>query len=310
MPRVSAAGADRPAISRPAAKPSRARAKKIAVPQDRLTTRKLFWRRVKRSLKPGLWIFGIGSVVIIASELVRSLPAAAPAPVVRTTHSSFGLAQLAADFGLRINNVEILGAPAADMPAISQAIGVQNGEPSLGFSLGAVRQRVEAVGAVQTATVERQLPGTLIVNVTERNAFAIYQTGAAANPQFVLIDKSGNIIANQDAAAAKRREPWLLLLSGPGAPQTAATLMAELQAQPALFSHVAAAERVDQLRWNLILKNQTVVKLPAQGETDAMAQLASLQASMQLLDRPVEVIDLRLDGRLVVRPYPAAGEKS
>ena len=31
-----------------------------------------------------------------------------------------------------------------------------------------------------------------------------------------------------------------------------------------------------------------------------------LQSSMALLDRPVEVIDLRLAGRMVVRPYPSA----
>lgn len=310
MPRVSTAGSARPTVSRPAPKSTRTRAKKLAVPQDRLTARRLFWRRVKRSVKPGLWLFGIVSVGIVVSELIRSLPAAAPVPVTVRAHPGFGLAGLGADLGLRISDVEISGAPASDVPAILAAADVQLGEPTLGFSIAALQQRVEALGAVQSATVERELPGTLVVNVTERNAFAIWQTGSAADPQFVLIDKSGNVIANEDAAAAKRREPWLLLLSGAGAPQSAATLMAELQAQPALFSHVVAAERVDGLRWDLILKNQTVVKLPAIGESDAMAQLGALETNIQLLDRPVEVIDLRLDGRLVVRPYPAAGEKS
>ena len=105
-------------------------------------------------------------------------------------------------------------------------------------------------------------------------------------------------IANQDAAAAKRREPWLLLLTGADAPQNAQSLMTELQAQPSVLSHVAAAERVDGLRWNLILKNRTVVKLPETGEAEAIAQLGALQGSIQLLDRPVEAIDLRMAGRL------------
>ena len=170
-----------------------------------------------------------------------------------------------------------------------------------------MRQRVEQLGPVQTATVERELPGTLIVSITERNAFAIWQTGGSDGqaPKFQLIDKQGNVIANQDAIAAKRREPWLLLLSGADAPQNAQTLMTELQGTPAVLSHVAAAERVDGLRWNLVLKNRTVVKLPDVGEADAITQLGALQSSMQLLDRPVEAIDLRMPGRLVVRPYPA-----
>ena len=72
-----------------------------------------------------------------------------------------------------------------------------------------------------------------------------------------------------------------------------------------MLSHVVAAERVDGLRWNLVLKDRTVVKLPDAGEADAIEQLAALQASIQLLDRPVEMIDLRIPGQLVVRPYPA-----
>lgn len=310
MPRVGATA--RTAIS---AAPPRARTKKAAAPQDRLSTRKLYFRRVKRSLKPGLWVLGAVSVLIVGGELVRSLPsiASAPAPArVSAHHGGFGLAALGADVGLRISKIEVQGAQTLDPAALRAAIGVQPGEPALGFSLGAVQARVEQLGPVQSATVERVLPGTLIVNITERNAFAIWQTGGAngAPPQFVLIDKNGKVIAGQDAAAAKRREPSLLLLTGADAPQYAAALMSELKAVPALASRVTAAERVDGLRWNLILKDQTLVKLPVEGEKEAVNQLGALQTSMQLLDRPVEVIDLRQAGKLVVRPYPAAAPVS
>jgi cell division protein FtsQ len=198
------------------------------------------------------------------------------------------------------------------MTLLRQAIGVEKGEPSFGFSLDAVRQRVEQLGPVQTATVERELPGTLIVSITERSAFAVWQTGGGNGqaPTFELIDKQGNVIADQNAIAAKRREPWLLLLVGDDAPQHAQTLMNELQSAPAVLAHVAAAERVDGLRWNLVLKNKTVVKLPDAGEADAISQLGALQSSMQLLDRPVEVIDLRMPGRLVIRPYPVPQPES
>lgn len=301
MPRVTATA--RAPVSRPA---TRARAKKVTAPQDRLTARALFWRRVKRSLRPGLWVLGVVAVLIVISELIRSLPSVAPAPVA-VRHEGFGLAALAADAGLRISSVEIRGAQATDPALLQQAIAVQNGDPSLGFSLTAVQQRVEQLGPVQSATVQRVLPGTLIVTITERAAYAIWQTTAPnGTTEFLLIDRNGNVIADQNAGAAKRREPWLLLLVGADAPQNAQTLMNELSTSPALLSHVAAAERVDGLRWNLVLKNQTVVKLPDTGEQDAIARLTALQSSMQLLDRPVEVIDLRLPDRLVIRPYPAA----
>ncbi len=315
MPRLGA-GQNTLEVGSPPPRAGRARtSRKPPPPQDRLTQRTLFIRRVKRSLRPGLWFLGIVSVLGVGAALVHSLPSAtAPAPVSAPAAeatpakppSNWGLAALAADLGLRISNVQVNGGQTTDPAMLQAAIGVKVGDPALGFSLDAMRARVEQLGPVQSATVERVLPGMLIVNVVERNAFAIWQTTSNGQPSFVLIDKQGNVIVDQDAAAAKRREPSLLLLTGADAPANADTLITELKAAPAVLAHVTAAERVDGLRWNLILKNQTVVKLPAQGEADAIGQIAALQQSMQLLDRPVEAIDLRQQGRLVVRPYPAA----
>ena len=139
------------------------------------------------------------------------------------------------------------------------------GDPILGFSLSNAAKRIEQLGPIQTAVVERELPGSLIITVSERAPYAVWQTSSsqssAAAPKFVVIDKAGNVIADQDAVAAKRRNPALLLLTGQDAPQTASVLMSELIAAPNVRNHVAAAQRVDSLRWNLILQNNTVVKL-------------------------------------------------
>jgi cell division protein FtsQ len=302
MPRLSATRPE--AVTRPL---PRARTKKKPnLVQDRLTARDLFIRRLKRSLKPGIWFLGGLAVVVIGSEALRAIPSVGPviSPAGTIRH---GFASLAADAGFRVQKIEILGADTTPLPIIRGALGLTEGDPSLGFSMTAAAARIANLGPVQTAIVQRALPGTIIVTVTERAPYAIWQTsdsnGAA---KFVLIDKSGNVIADQDAAAAKRRNPALLLLVGADAPQNAAALMAELQTQKPVLARVVAAERIDSLRWNLTLKDQTVVKLPADDEQDALAQLAFLQNSMALLDRPVESIDLRMRNRLVVHPYPPA----
>lgn len=308
MPRLTAT---RPAVTRAV---PRARAKKPASQQDRLKTRTLFFRRVKRSLKPGLWVCAGLCVISLGTEAFRAIPPVGPviSPAGSIRH---GFGALAAAAGFRINNIEINGANTTPLPVIESALGVGAGDPILGFSLSLAESRIEQLGPVENAVIERVLPGTLVINITERAPYAIWQTSAAtnshsgqpaANAKFVLIDKSGNVIANQDAAAAKRRNPALLLLVGQDAPQNAGTLVNELDANAAVMSRVIAAERVDGLRWNLILKNQTIVKLPTENESQALDQLAQLQTSMTLLDRPVESIDLRQPGRMVVRPYPTA----
>ena len=306
MPRLTASKPMARAAAPARLPPVRRTVKKLAAPPDRLTARALFFRRVRKSVKPGLWVCAGLVVLGIGSELFRSLPAMVP---VVSPAGSFrhGLAALAGYVGFRVTAIEINGAATTKPAALQAAIGVPKGAPIFGLSLAAIQARLEQLGPVQTATVARALPGTLIINIAERNGFAIWQTGSAdPAKRFVLIDPAGNVIADQDAAAAKRRQPSLLLLAGADAPQNAGTLIGELKAAPAVLSHVAAAERVDGLRWNLILKNDTLVKLPADGEPRIIAQLAGLQNSMALLDRPVEVIDLRFPGRMVIRPYPAA----
>ena len=304
MPRLSADSNEM--IQEPPRRAPRPRAKKAAPAQDRLSSRALFIRRLRRSLRPGLWLIGVLAVVVVIVKLVNSIAAVPTTEAASGPSHGDGFASIGAALGLRISAVKISGTKDTDMTLLRQAIGVHKGEATFGFSLNAVRQRVEQLGPVQTATVERELPGTLVVSITERNAFAIWQVGGTNGqpPTFELIDKQGNVITNQNAIAAKRREPWLLLLVGADAPQNAQALMEELHSAPSVLSHVVAAERVDGLRWNLVLKDRTVVKLPDLAEAEAIDQLAALQASMQLLDRPVEVIDLRIAGRLVVRPYP------
>jgi len=189
---------------------------------------------------------------------------------------------------------------------LRQVIGVQIGEPSFAVKLKDVQARAESWGPVQTAVVRRELPGTLVISITERTALAILEVqNSAQAPVFSVIDEHGNVVPGQDGAAAWRRQPNLLLVSGADAPQTVPTLIAELKTVPEVQARVSSAQRVDGLRWNLILKDQAVVKLPVDDEAAAIAELNSLQTSMQLLDRPVEVIDLRIAGKLILRPYPA-----
>jgi cell division protein FtsQ len=292
--------------------PTRARARKPAPQPDRLSARKLYWRRVKRSLKPGLWLLGLCALGVGVTEALHSLPARAPQPALSaavptaalTPHR--GLGSALAWLGFRVQTIDIEGADPDDLAAIQTAVGVAPGTPIFAPSLSAIQARIQALGPVEGATVERVLPSTLVIDVTERNALAIWQTQLQGQTQFVVIDKQGNVISGQNAAQAKRHEPGLLLLTGPDAPENAAALIAELKAAPSVAAQVVAAERVDGLRWNLILKDQAVVKLPGSAnEAAAIGQLAALEGSLKLLERPVEDIDLRQPGRLVVRPYPA-----
>jgi len=260
---------------------------------DRPGRLKLLLRRQKRLLRPAAWVAGTFLLAMLFVGLVRSAAPSAGGSLETKRERIGGLTAFA---GLRVQHIEFEGRQNTPEPLLRAALGVTKGEPILGFSLSAARRRIETLSWIKSATVERRLPDTIVVNLEERRPFAIWQN----NGRFMLIDRSGNVVANQDVAHFRN----LPLVVGPGAPQDAAALIDALTARPALQKYVVAAVRVGERRWNLLMTSGADVMLPEGHEIMALDRLMQLQQGHDLLDRPLLAIDMRLPDRLVVRPKP------
>lgn len=258
---------------------------------DRPGRLKLLLRRQKRLLRPAGWVVFCALVVLIGLITVRT---STPGGSLATLRERIGGAT--AFTGLRVTDVVIEGRANTPEPLLRAAIGVSKGDPILGFSVEQARQRIETLTWVEHATVERRLPATVVVFLQERRPFAIWQNQG----KFVLIDRAGQLVANQNVAEFRH----LPLVVGPGAPPAAAALLDALIDRPDLQKRIIAAVRVGERRWNLRLNNGADVMLPEGQEVKALDRLMQLQQEHALLDRPLAAIDMRLGDRLVVRPRP------
>ncbi|HET6305812.1 MAG TPA: cell division protein FtsQ/DivIB [Rhodopila sp.] len=258
---------------------------------DRPSGWRLALRRQRRFLRPAICF---ASASLVTMVLVFLASAVSPAGSGRSLGGLRDkLSVLAAASGLRVTNVQIEGRANTPEPILRAAIGVNIGDPILGFSLEEVRSRVESIQWVEHATVERRLPGTLVINLQERRPFAKWQNQG----KFVLVDRTGQVVADQDVA----QFPQLPLIVGAGAPVAAAQLLDALQQRPSIKERVSASQRVGERRWNLWLTNGTEVMLPEGHEVAALDRLIRLQQDHALLDRPLAAIDMRLPDRLVFR---------
>ncbi len=258
---------------------------------DRPGRLKLLLRRQKRLLRPAGWLVFAAAVLMLGLIVVHS---AAPGGTLATLRERLGGATAFA--GLRITDVVIEGRANTPEPLLRAALGVSKGDPILAFSVELARQRVETLSWVEHATVERRLPGTLVVFLQERRPFAVWQNQG----KFVLIDRNGQVVANQNVSEFHQ----LPLVVGPGAPAGAAVLIDALTDRPELQKRVTAAVRVGERRWNLRLNNGADVMLPEGHEVQALDRLMQLQQEHAVLDRPLAAIDMRLGDRLVLRPRP------
>ena len=68
-----------------------------------------------------------------------------------------------------------------------------------------------------------------------------------------------------------------------------------------IYNEVKVAIRVSQRRWNLRLKNNIEIRLPAENISTALNQLSEYQNKHSLFDRNIIAVDLRVPDRLIVR---------
>lgn len=208
---------------------------------------------------------------------------------------------------LRVDEISLRGRQYTPLGALADAVGVERGDPIMAVDLDAVRRRIEALGWVKRAAVWRQLPDTLHIEIAEREAFARWQIDG----QTRLIDRDGRVLDTEDRAEFAH----LLRLVGPGAADKAADLVAMLESDPLLGQRVVNAVRVRGRRWDIEFDTGVVAKLPEENPAAAWARLLDLERRYGLLRRDLQVVDLRLDDRLIVKlmpeaePPPAAGAK-
>jgi len=254
---------------------------------DRPGRWKLLMRRQRKLLRPTAFAsiaFGLLIFCLVVVHLVGQGP---------TLRDRLGRAT--AGFGLTVQHVVVEGRDKTPEALLRAALGVVPGAPILAFSVQDARARIEQIAWVRSAVVERVLPGTIRVVLNERSPFAVWQNQG----KFTLIDRAGNVVTDSDVGAFADKLP---LVVGIGAPLEAAKLLDLLNSYPDLTSKLVAAVRVGERRWNLCMTNGANVLLPEGAEVPALAKLEELQTSKQLLDRPLQEIDMRLPDRFSVRP--------
>ncbi len=203
-----------------------------------------------------------------------------------------------ASLGFKLKAVHVQGASTMATADILKAAGVYEDQPVLGLDLEEVRKRVETVGWVKEARVVRLLPDTLVLAVVERRQLAVWQSGGKSR----VIDETGRVIPEADP----RRFPNLPLIVGAGANEFAAQILPEVAARPRLAERLEALVRVDGRRWDLRLKDGSLVQLPAVDEGAALIQLEQLDQRSRILELGFERIDLRDPTTVAVRPRDGA----
>ena len=206
--------------------------------------------------------------------------------------------EMAAGAGFSVQNILVEGRFYTDPDILKAIIAVEKGDPLFSFNPQEVRRQIKQINWVNDAHVERRLPDTIYVRLTEKKPLALWQK----NGTLELLDEEGKSITHENTGRFKE----FLIVMGDSAPQHTPELVKNLEAEPLLISRIKAAKWIDGRRWDLVFSNNVVAKLP-EGEIGlSLRKLGQAAEKDGLLEKSILSVDLREEGRMIVEPVPGA----
>ncbi len=211
------------------------------------------------------------------------------------------------NIGTRLNNLSVETARAAgfEVTRISLKGGLQTrdqdiiaalydrdegqaiGRSLFHVNLRETRQRIEDIGWVKNASVSRLWPDTLHVSISERTPSALWQPDGQG--ELLLIDREGAVITR----VGSHQYTGLPLVINTDDPTRASTVLAHLAQYPGLSARIAALKEQGNRRWDLVFRDNFVVKLPENNFEEALKELYELDAQSEDLSAALDYLDLR-----------------
>ncbi len=246
-------------------------------------------RRVGIVVGVVVFVLWLGAWVVLSGAVSRG--------ALWVEHKAY---DFASGLGFTVEDILVEGRVNTDADVLRALINIEKGDPLFAFNPAEARELIERIAWVNSAHVERRLPDTIYIRLTERVPLALWQNKGKIR----VIDEEGVTLTDSELLPFKN----LIIVVGEDAPAKAPALIDLLNAEPLLKARVEAASRVGDRRWDLTLKSGIKVKLPEDDAGFALRRLAVAQEDDGLLDKDLTVIDARESDRLIVRTRPGAVE--
>ncbi len=198
--------------------------------------------------------------------------------------------------GFTVDWIDVSGAHRVTASQVAMLIGVEPGTSLASLDLEAARAALEADPWIASARLHRMWPNRLAVVIEERVPVALWQVDGVHR----VIDPTGTVITSADPAAFAD----LPRVVGQGANVAAFEMVNLVLRNEDLARRVSHLIFVGERRWSLRLVSGGEVLLPQSDPEGALSLLGRMHADRGVLDYDAQIVDLRNDGEMVLRPWP------
>lgn len=237
----------------------------------------------------------IGFVCLILMGLVYvALWMGGLLPTVKSNIHDFNQSRLMAA-GFVVKDIDVVGEGRLRESDVRTALGIYEGQYFFEADLKAAQNRVKSLNWVENVVVRRLWPNRIVVEIIERDVFALWQRDG----ELAVIDPKGVIIKTASVSHYEGLPHFIgENISGH------IELLEALSRYPEISKRFTTFRRVGDRRWDIIdMPVHMTVKLPEENIDTALKTLMAYHRQTQWLDRKIDIIDLRVAGRISVRPH-------
>lgn len=198
-----------------------------------------------------------------------------------TQNPTFSVKKVVFDGNEKISDITLL-----------KASGLRYKSNIFNVPINEVKKKLEDIAWVKSIVVQRRLPDTIYVRVSERMPIAILQS----KYKLYLVDADGVVLEHDNIGDCSN----LPIVVGEGAAQAVAVFLCQLNKFPKIRNQLIFAVRVGNRRWNIRINKGITVKLPERELRYALTVLDEISDSNGFFNDDIEVIDLRMHDRIVL----------
>lgn len=173
---------------------------------------------------------------------------------------------------------------------------------SFHLDLDQMRDTIAGLDAVRKVSLRIKPGGTLHVQVTERVPAVIWRSALGLE----LLDGQGFRVA---PILARADRPDLPVIAGQQANRDVGEALSLISAAAPLATRFRGLERVGERRWDVVLDRGQRILLPPENPVQALERVIAMDGAMDLLERDLAAVDLRLPERPTLRMNDNAVEE-
>ncbi|MEN9017407.1 MAG: FtsQ-type POTRA domain-containing protein [Hellea sp.] len=197
--------------------------------------------------------------------------------------------------GFVIKKINVIGEGRLPEDDVKKILDFQNGDYLFDVEINLTQKKIEDLPWVNRALVRRLWPDQIVIQIVERQPFALWQYKGKVE----VIDILGEVIVGASVSENQN----LNLFVGKDAAINAANISEIILNFPSIAERVDSFVYVSENRWDIIMdKGNIRVLLSQHNLNESLLMLKNLHSQRDILDRKIGTIDLRLKDRLSLKP--------